>query len=170
MESHAAYVAPTWTLEALHQHLQAAVDLELWTIPFYMSVLYSLEEPAYEAFALVLSVVNQEMLHLQAAANLSNAYGHEVRITPPRYVGTRIPHLDFALEPFLTEGYVPLRKSDLPDVEPGDTSKFMSVPWHTDYNSCATHNPDPNPVNNTTLFWSWPAQRPVAVHVAEARR
>ncbi|MFT3771023.1 MAG: LodA/GoxA family CTQ-dependent oxidase [Minicystis sp.] len=69
-------------------------------------------------------------------------------------------------EPFLTEGYIPLRESAVPDVEPGDTSKFMSVPWHTDYNSCATHNPDPNPVNNTTLFWSWPAQRPVAVHVA----
>jgi hypothetical protein len=40
----------------------------------------------------------------------------------------------------------------------------MALPWHTDYNSCATHNPSPNPKNNTTLFWSWPAQRPVSVY------
>ncbi|WP_208139618.1 hypothetical protein, partial [Shewanella algae] len=42
--------------------------------------------------------------------------------------------------------------------------------WHTDYNSCATHTPAPNPGGvitesniyggniNTSLFWSWPAQ------------
>jgi hypothetical protein len=53
----------------------------------------------------------------------------------------------------------------------------MSIPWHTDYNSCATHLPSPNPGGeidpdgsnvysgvNTTLYWSWPAQRPVAVY------
>lgn len=64
-------------------------------------------------------------------------------------------------QPFLTVGYVPLR--DAP-VEPGDVSKFMSVPWHTDYNSCAVHQPSPNPPGNNTLFWSWPAERPVSVH------
>jgi hypothetical protein len=39
--------------------------------------------------------------------------------------------------------------------------------WHTDYNSCATHLPDPNPKPNNILFWSWPAQRPVAVYLAD---
>lgn len=63
--------------------------------------------------------------------------------------------------PFLQEGYVPLRNDA---VEPGDLSKFMSQPWHTDYNSCAVHTPDPNPPGNNTLYWSWPAQRPVQVH------
>lgn len=74
--------------------------------------------------------------------------------------------------PFLTAGYIPLRTAP---VEPGDICKFMAIPWHMDYNSCATHAPDPNPggalKNNTvasgvnvTLFWSWPAQRPVAVY------
>jgi hypothetical protein len=63
--------------------------------------------------------------------------------------------------PFLKEGYVPLRDVE---VEPGDLCKFMSQPWHTDYNSCATHTPDPNPSGNNTLYWSWPAQRPVNVH------
>ena len=67
--------------------------------------------------------------------------------------------------PLLTGGYVP-RHVDVDGLEPGDLSKFMAIPWHTDYNSCATHLPGPNPPGNRTVFWSWPAQRPVAVYVA----
>jgi L-Lysine epsilon oxidase N-terminal/L-lysine epsilon oxidase C-terminal domain len=76
-----------------------------------------------------------------------------------------------ANQPFLTVGYVPLHPG--PDgitparLEPGDASKIMAVPWHTDYNSCATHNTAPNSSNSTTLYWSWPAQRPVQIHRAE---
>lgn len=80
-------------------------------------------------------------------------------------------------KPFLQEGYVPLRTAA---VEPGDLCKFMSQPWHTDYNSCATHLPDPNPgqnpgepagtSGNNTLYWSWPAQRPVTVYPADQCR
>ncbi|MBL6987030.1 MAG: LodA/GoxA family CTQ-dependent oxidase [Methylobacter sp.] len=80
---------------------------------------------------------------------------------------------------FLGEGYIPLRQAS---VQPGDLSKFMALPWHTDYNSCATHLPSPNPGGdltdenidaatdlnpdkiNTFLYSSWPAQRPVAVY------
>ena len=51
--------------------------------------------------------------------------------------------------------------------EPGDISKFMAIPWHTDYNSCATHPATANPKANDPLFWSWPAQRPVAVYPAK---
>ena len=72
-------------------------------------------------------------------------------------------------QPFLTEGYVPLHTGNT-GLEPGDTSKFMSIPWHTDYNSCATHRTTPNPSTpqpSTTLYWSWPAQRPVAVYLAK---
>ena len=68
-------------------------------------------------------------------------------------------------KPFLTRGYVPVHDNDF-GLEPGDTSKFMSIPWHSDYNSCATHPTAPNINNSTTLFWSWPAQRPVSVYVA----
>lgn len=67
--------------------------------------------------------------------------------------------------PFLDQGYVPIHTGDA-GLQPGDTSKFMALPWHTDYNSCATHPTSPNPTNSTTLFWSWPAQRPVSVYVA----
>jgi hypothetical protein len=84
-------------------------------------------------------------------------------------------------QPFLGVGYTPLRDDA---VQPGDLSKFMALPWHTDYNSCATHLPEPNPGGtlfnsqeaidkataidsdgvNTLLYSSWPAQRPVAVY------
>jgi hypothetical protein len=81
-------------------------------------------------------------------------------------------------KPFLGVGYIPLRPHP---VQPGDLCKFMAIPWHTDYNSCATHLPNPNPggelnydnidaatdINstiNTLLYSSWPAQRPVAVY------
>jgi hypothetical protein len=78
-------------------------------------------------------------------------------------------------QPFLGVGYIPLHEYK---VQPGDICKFMAIPWHTDYNSCATHTPNPNPGGaitkdntysgvNTTLFWSWPAQRPVAVYTYE---
>lgn len=68
--------------------------------------------------------------------------------------------------PFLSVGYTPNRGTPN-TVEPGDLCKFMALPWHTDYNSCATHTPAPNPARNNTLFWSWPAQRPVSVYTYE---
>jgi hypothetical protein len=75
---------------------------------------------------------------------------------------------------FLSVGWIP-RHAPNPGLEPGDTSKFMAVPWQTDYNSCAVHMSSintggTNPItigNPTTLFWSWPAQRPIAVYVAD---
>ena len=63
--------------------------------------------------------------------------------------------------PFLGVGYVP---TNAIKVEPGDICKFMSIPWHTDYNSCATHQPSPNAARSNLTYWSWPAQRPVAIY------
>ena len=42
----------------------------------------------------------------------------------------------------------------------------LTLPWHTDYNSCATHLTSPNPAGNNALYWSWPAERPVSSHPA----
>jgi hypothetical protein len=82
-----------------------------------------------------------------------------IKAKPLDYTKTR------TVRPLLTEGYVPLHTGNV-GLEPGDVSKFMAIPWHTDYNSCATHPPTGNPVDGTTLYWSWPAQRPVAVYPA----
>lgn len=90
----------------------------------------------------------------------------------------RIRHapLDYARAregtPFLSGGWIPLRSGNT-GLEPGDTSKFMAIPWQTDYNSCAVHMTSINSAGKsnstgdpTTLYWSWPAQRPVAVYAA----
>ena len=75
--------------------------------------------------------------------------------------------------PFLTSGWIPLHGMT-DGLEPGDLSKFMAIPWQTDYNSCSIHQTliNTNGVNesngaSTTLYWSWPSQRPDAVYVAE---
>jgi hypothetical protein len=90
-----------WTRHDLHQHLQHAVDVEFWTIPLYLTALYSikglreLQPSAYpDAAKLVQSVAIQEMLHLELICNISNALGHTPRFHPPRYrEAHRIPFI-----------------------------------------------------------------------------
>ncbi len=84
-----------WTIKHLKEHLQAAVDLEFWTIPFYMSAMYSIKDRNLPAYQMLRTVVNQEMLHLQCAANIANAYGLSPTIHDPPYEGQKIPHLKF---------------------------------------------------------------------------
>jgi hypothetical protein len=86
-----------WTLAHLQQHLQYAIDLEFWTIPFYMSALYSIVDRTSDAFQYVQSVLNQEMLHVQCAANIANAYGLSPAFAAPVYEGQNVPHLNFKL-------------------------------------------------------------------------
>lgn len=85
-----------WSLADLKDHLQYAVDLEFWTIPYYLTALYSIRDQSSEAFQLIRSVVDQEMLHLELAANVANTYGVNVKFTVPKY-GDGIPHLNFAI-------------------------------------------------------------------------
>ncbi len=92
-----APVAGAWTVHDLRDHLQFAVDVEHYTIPYYMAAWFSIRDQAAEAARLIKTVVNQEMLHLQCAANLLNAFGGHVKLAPPIYDGI-IPHLDFALD------------------------------------------------------------------------
>jgi len=83
-----------WTIDNLKTHLQAAVDLEFWTIPFYMASMYSIVDPSAEAYQLIQSIVYQEMLHVQLAANVANAYGvDKVTFDQPVYGECSIPHL-----------------------------------------------------------------------------
>lgn len=90
----------------------------------------------------------------------------------------RIKHkwLDYAAAepntPFLGGGWIPLHGMT-EGLEPGDLSKFMSIPWQTDYNSCSIHQASINTSGENTasgspltLYWSWPSQRPDAVYPA----
>lgn len=89
---------PEWDLQSLWSHLQGVVDLELWTIPFYLTAMYSIKDPSADAYQLIQSIVYQEMLHAQLASNIANAYGYSPTFTAPVYHGHDIPHLRFRLD------------------------------------------------------------------------
>ena len=91
-----------WTEQALLAHLQDAVELELYTIPLYLCAMYSLTpaaqgETGNNAFSLIQSVVNEEMLHLELACNTLNAAGGH---------------------PVLTGGAAPSYPSPIPFIDP----------------------------------------------------
>ena len=63
-----------WDIRHLHTHLQYAIDLEFWTIPFYLSAMYSIKDKNSRAYQLIRTIVNQEMLHLQSICNVANSF------------------------------------------------------------------------------------------------
>jgi hypothetical protein len=76
----------------LRDLLQAAVELELSTIPPYLCALYSLRPESNDVARLIIrSVVVEEMLHMVLAANVLNAIGGEPRVTGSEHV-PRYPH------------------------------------------------------------------------------
>jgi hypothetical protein len=105
-----------WTKKELHQHLQHAVDVEFWTIPLYLTALYSIKglkdlpkENYPDAAKLIQSVVIQEMLHLEIVCNICNALGYAPCFHPPEYDETKnIPFIHPQKEflPSPLHGYV----------------------------------------------------------------
>jgi hypothetical protein len=90
-----------WDLRHLHHHLQIAAELEAWTIPYYMSPMFSIVSRSTLAYQLIQSVVHQEMLHLQLVANVANAYGYSPVIDAKKFSyasAKTIPHLNFDLD------------------------------------------------------------------------
>ena len=64
------------SLESLRLQLQQALQLEFYTIPLYLTSLYSIKDGHNrEAYTLIRSVLMQEMLHMTQAANLLIAVG-----------------------------------------------------------------------------------------------
>src|SRR5206468_147070 len=81
-----------WTKSDLHHHLKHALDLELWTIPLYLTALYSIKDLKKlkphdypDAAKLIYSIVIQEMLHLELVCNISNALSYAPKFSPPVY-------------------------------------------------------------------------------------
>jgi len=104
----AAQPEPDWTLDALREHLQGAVELEMLVMPPYLCALYSLEPGSNEEASLIIrSVVVEEMLHLVLAANTLNAVGGKPVLIDsdfkPRYP-TKLPYhagdFEVGLRPF----------------------------------------------------------------------
>lgn len=97
-----------WNLAHLHEHLEYAVNLEIWTIPYYLTAMYSIKDTNDPAFRLIQSVVNEEMLHAELTANIYNSFQptRPVRIGPFQYTREGgVPHLDFELDPAAVRKY-----------------------------------------------------------------
>ena len=96
------------SLESLKLQLQQAVQLEFYTIPLYLTSLYSIKEGFnLEVYALIRSVVMQEMLHMAQVANILIAVGGRPIIDSkewaPKYPamglpGNVLPQLNVTLE------------------------------------------------------------------------
>jgi hypothetical protein len=90
---------PSWTKALVQSHAQVAVAVELYTLPFYLTALTSLQETvpwnpiSTNIYNTILSVCMEEMLHLELAANLCLAVGTTPNFTAPIY-GQPIPYLD----------------------------------------------------------------------------
>ncbi|HEV2928645.1 MAG TPA: ferritin-like domain-containing protein, partial [Propionibacteriaceae bacterium] len=69
-------------VERLRELLEAAVKLELATIPPYLCALYSIRPGTnLEATMVIRSVVVEEMLHMILAGNVLNAVGGRPRVS-----------------------------------------------------------------------------------------
>jgi hypothetical protein len=95
----------TWNKKDLQDHLQHALNLELWTIPLYLTSLYSIKDLNIlknndypDAAKLILSVVVQEMLHIELVCNISNALGFSPVFVAPSYSNpNKIPFIHPAI-------------------------------------------------------------------------
>jgi len=79
------------TYEWLVTALGAAVELELATLPPYLTALWSIDDGHGPAISAITHVVKEEMLHMVLAGNMLSAIGGSVRLTPPSYPG-HLPH------------------------------------------------------------------------------
>ena len=70
-----------WNMQLLRQHLQDAVELELFTIPLYTTAWFSIIDPKSDAGQLLYSIVKEEMLHLELICNVLNAVGGQPVLT-----------------------------------------------------------------------------------------
>ena len=75
---------PIDSIHRLRASLQVALQVELATIPPYLTALYSIREGHNsEAAQIIQSVVMEEMLHMALVANLLNAIGGSPRLHHP---------------------------------------------------------------------------------------
>jgi Ferritin-like len=74
-------------LSWLQESLQSALELELSTLPVYLSGMWSIKNQSGEVYELINSVVLEEMLHLGFACNMLTAVGGTPKIVAPVYPG-----------------------------------------------------------------------------------
>lgn len=96
----------TWLLEAL----QAAVELEFFTLPPYLIALWSIKDQGHSAAATIREVVYEEMQHMALACNMLVAIGGTPRINRPPAIPEYPRPLPGGVKPHLTVGLSGLSK------------------------------------------------------------
>lgn len=105
-------------IDEVRRLLQAALELELFTIPPYLTALYSIREGSNaESAQIIQGVVMEEMLHIALVANVLNAIGGTPRLSTDdgrglarRAYPSTAPHVDLDVE-------VSLRRFSRPAIE-----------------------------------------------------
>ncbi len=126
-------------VELLQRHLQAIVEVEFFTIPLYLTAVYSFTEIALEAPSTLytvqqeaLSVAVQEMYHLQCACNILNAFTVTPtipKLTIPAGTDLPIPHLVQNGRPLTTRlGALPAAIASMIDIESPDPDPVFPPP------------------------------------------
>ena len=95
-------------LDNLRYQLQLAIELEFATLPVYLTSLYSIVDGCNkEVYALIRSIIMEEMLHMTQAANILIAVGGHPQIDDDEIVptfprtglpGNVLPHLHITLQ------------------------------------------------------------------------
>lgn len=78
---------PVCSVENLREQLQLAIQLEFFTLPLYLTSLYTIMEDCNtDAYRVIRNIAMQEMLHFAQAANMLIAVGGNVKIDYPDIV------------------------------------------------------------------------------------
>jgi hypothetical protein len=112
----------------LRELLQKALEIELFTIPPYLTALYSIKEGTNrDSVKIIQSVVMEEMLHATLVANVMNAVGATPLVSPELsggalskcYYPSRVPHinidLEISLSPFSENAITEFRAIEAPE-------------------------------------------------------
>src|SRR5262249_16196372 len=115
----------------LHELLQKALELELFTIPPYLTALYSIKDGVkgrnVDSAKIILSVVLEEMLHATLVANVMNAVGATPLVSPDLsdgklekcYYPSSMPHIKkdikISLSCFSKDAILDFRKIEEPE-------------------------------------------------------
>jgi hypothetical protein len=122
-----------WTKQLVQEHAQVAAAVELYTIPFYTTVMTSIRDTQSEAYKIIRGVVIEEMMHLEQAANLCVALD-----TPP---SLDIPKYDIEV-PYLKPGRVLRVRMDALNASTLDAMLAIETP--EGILGSSDHTPNPN--------------------------
>jgi len=126
---------PIQTVESLREHLQAAMAVELSTIPLYLYGMYSVKD-ASDVVKAVHGVVLEEMLHLSLAGNTLLAVGGTPKLYDPKIITAypgpmlgRTPELILRLRKMTKDNlqtYIDLELPEAPDA-PGQPDEYQTL-------------------------------------------